>query len=144
MEQWDRQCPPAAKHQNGKVSHITKNQGCYWKGSSLHFRLLPFSAPSYLLVFSSDLLEFGPYLREKEECIASYKKTIDPLKEFPPENHRPPYKPTKPIPAVKVRIVSLYNQILVVASENDGTQIILESPACMKVHVVFLVLWHFN
>ena len=46
--------------------------------------------------------EFGPYLKEKEERIANYKKTIGPLKEFLPESHRPPYKPTKPIPAVKV------------------------------------------
>ena len=44
------------------------------------------------------------YLEEKEEHIASYKKMIDPLKEFPPENQRLPYKPTKPIPAVKMRL----------------------------------------
>ena len=63
---------------------------------SLHY-LLPLSASSF--VFSPQSLpEFGPYIMEKEERIASYKKTIDPLKEFPPENHRPPYKPTKPIP----------------------------------------------
>ena len=79
--------------------------------------------------------EFGPYLKEKEERIASYKKTVDPLKEFPPENHRPPYKPTKPIPAVKVRMILLY---LVVALENgvrSWRQIGLGT-SCMKIHAI--------
>ena len=51
------------------------------------------------------LPEFGPYLTEKEMRVAEYKKTVDPLKEYKPEVHRPAYKTTKPIPTLKVHIL---------------------------------------
>ena len=82
------------------------------------------SSPSQLHpIYLFSLAEFAGVWsipQRKGGVYVSYKKMIDPLKEFPPENHHPPYKPTKPIPAVKVRIISLYNQILVVALENGG------------------------
>ena len=34
--------------------------------------------------------------------MAAYKKTVDPVKEFKPASHRPAYRPSKPVPAVKV------------------------------------------
>ena len=52
------------------------------------------------------LPEFGPYLQEKEQRIAAYKKQINPAQERKPEVHRPPFKPTKPIPTVKVKNAS--------------------------------------
>lgn len=48
------------------------------------------------------LPEFGPYLNEKEGKIAAYKKSIDPATEFQPEVHRPAYKPSTEVPAIKV------------------------------------------
>ena len=105
-------------------SHYT---GCYWTcsgGHALHQQLNTRRGRSYcqksemlldrstscpsqlhpISLFSAIFFsEFASlYLKEKEgRMIASYKK-IDPLKEFSPENHRPPYKP---ILAVKVRYV---------------------------------------
>ena len=49
--------------------------------------------------------EFGSYLKEKEQLISEYKKTITPLEEFSAEMHRPSYKPNKPVPTVKVLII---------------------------------------
>ena len=62
---------------------------------SLHTTLPPQALP-----------EFGPYLQEKEQRIAAYKKQINPAQERKPEVHRPPFKPTKPIPTVKVKNAS--------------------------------------
>ena len=52
--------------------------------------------------FFQSLPEFGPYLAEKESRIAAYKKSIDAQEEFVPEVHRPVFKPSKPVPSVKV------------------------------------------
>ena len=79
LSSWDGQCPPTAKHQKGKI--IT---------------------PKLSQVIGKALPEFGPYLKKKEEHIAAYKKEINRLEENPPEVHRPAYKPTKPVPHVKV------------------------------------------
>jgi len=78
LTEWDGQCPPTAKHQRGKI--IT---------------------PKLKEVIGKALPEFGPYLKEKEERIASYKRGTNPLQEQTPEIHRPPFTPTKPIPTVK-------------------------------------------
>lgn len=78
LSDWDGQCPPTAKHQKGKV--IT---------------------PKIKEIIGKSLPEFGPYLKEKDEMISDYKKSITPLTEFSPETHRPSYKPNKPVPAVK-------------------------------------------
>ena len=79
LSSWDGQCPPTAKHQKGKPL-----------------------TPQLKQVIGKALPEFGPFLKEKEEKIAAYKKGIDPLKEHQPEVHRPAYGTTKPIPHVKV------------------------------------------
>ena len=81
LSSWDGQCPPTAKHQKGKI--IT---------------------PKLKQVIGKALPEFGPFLKEKEERIAEYKKGVDPLEENKPEVHHPAYGTTKPIPHVKVHV----------------------------------------
>ena len=55
------------------------------------------------VVFSiQPLPEFGPYLKEKEDKIAAYKKTINPSADFQPEVHRPAYQLSREVPAIKV------------------------------------------
>ena len=59
-----------------------------------------------LLSPSQSLPEFGPYLAEKEHYIADYKKTVVPVEEFAPEVQRPAYRPSRPVPTVKVSITT--------------------------------------
>jgi dihydropyrimidine dehydrogenase (NADP+) len=75
---WDGQCPPTAKHQKGKI--IT---------------------PKIKEVVGKSLPEFGPYLKEKEERIAGYKASIQPVAEFSPATHRPPITISSSIPSVQ-------------------------------------------
>ena len=54
------------------------------------------------------LPEFGPYLKEKEERIAGYKASIQPVAEFSPAIHRPPITPSSSIPSVQVTCLPIH------------------------------------
>lgn len=98
LSDWDGQSPPTPKHQRGKVIP-PKIKDVVGK---VMYKAAIFTSSNFHLIQS--LPSFGPYLKEKEELIGNYKKTIEVLEEHQLDNSRPVYKPSKPVPSVKVSL----------------------------------------
>lgn len=119
LSSWDGQCPPTAKHQKGKV--VT---------------------PKLKEVIGKSLPEFGPYWKEKTQKIATYKQSIESiLDETTAEEHRPAFKPSRPIPSVKSVIGNALKHIGAYGDLDNTDQVVavIDEDMCINCGKCYMI-----